>query len=146
MILIEFNTLSENDFQQYALTFLDGNTLGEYAGPNQIDSHRFNNWLAIGNYPPVNFFNYGFQTSFSNSINIKSIFGYSGIVQTPTAKLSVLSKIMLRVGDIVETRCSPKLTCVSEKTDEEEDSDETLDVQRLTNLYWYLRDVYFMDY
>lgn len=144
--LLEFKTVPERDFQLYVLNFLDGDTLGEYASANAIDSHRLNRWLAIGNFNPVTFFNYGYLTCFTNNTNTESIFGYSGIIQTATSKLSVLSKMMLCIDGIVETRGSQKLSCVSEKTSEtEEDSDEVLDVQRLVNLYWFLRSIYMIE-
>ena len=118
----------------------------EYTSANAKDQHLFEGWLSTTR--PTKWLTFGQGFVFFNGKCEKVLFGKgdNALIKIGKASLSVISKRLFEI-DGVKSELTPYLTDIPEKKDEEEeDSDDELDVQRTVNFIMMLIDLLGIEY
>ena len=134
-------TLLVEEAKNKVYDFLDGAILIEYTSQNAKDQHLFEPWLSSTR--PAKWLTFGQGFVFFNGKYKKVLFGKgdNAIVKIGKSSLSVISKRLFEIEG-VKSEFTPYLTDVPEKENQEDkDSDEELDVQRLANFIMMLIDL-----
>jgi hypothetical protein len=144
----DFKLVSEVEAQDILIDFFGDTTVLQYSC---IDGKRINSWLARNKKSPLkNFFDLGSGVCYSKGKAL-TLFGPNGISRSVNAQLKTILKDLFVLGGLSNVRPKngtaayknglfPHLTEIKHKG--RCNSDDTLDVQKLFNLYAVIRRVY----